>query len=124
MKPKKGVQNMEITYTMQSGYQIPNLVPPNPIPPELNRWGRLRLNYLREYRRILYTQLLTTGKLAQHLLETQTEMTALHENLVRQMIQAQHLTEQMKAEDPLSWTQRMNQFRSTADELVMQEILS
>lgn len=113
---------MEITNTMQNGYQIPNLEATTE-PIELNRWGRMRLNYIREHRHILYTQLLTSEKLTQHLQQVQTDMAELHNRLVQQMAQAENLTEQMKEQNPLEWVQRMNAIRKTADELVIQEIL-
>ena len=113
---------MEITYTMQNGYWIPELETPG-ARIELNRWGRMRLEVLWEQRHILYTQLLTSGKLTQHLREVQTDMTELHGRLVQQMAKEENLTERRKEREPLEWVQRMNAIRKTADELVMQEIL-
>ena len=113
---------MEITYTMQNGYRIPELETPGERI-ELNRWGRMRLAYLREQRHILYTQLLTSGKLTQHLQQVQTDMTELHSRLVQQMAQAENLTERLKEPNPLEWVRRMNAICKTADELVAQEIM-
>lgn len=113
---------MEITYTMRNGYQIPNLETPTERV-ELNRWGRMRLEHLRESRRIMYTQLLTSGKLTQHLQQVQTDMAELHSRLVQQMAQEENLDERLKAQNPLEWVQRMNAIRKTADELVIQEIM-
>lgn len=113
---------MKITYTMQNGYQIPNLEMQTE-PTELNRWGRMRLTYLREQRHILYTQLLTSGQLTQHLQQVQTDMAELHSRLVQQMAQEENLDERLKAQNPLEWVQRMNAIRKTADELVIQEIM-
>lgn len=113
---------MEITYTMQDGYRIPDLETPSERI-ELNRWGRMRLEVLWEQRHILYTQLLTSGKLTQHLREVQTDMAELHERLVQQMAKEENLTEQIKEREPLEWVRRMNAIRRTVDELVMQEIM-
>ena len=113
---------MEITYTMQDGYRIPDLETLGERI-ALNRWGRMRLEVLRKRRRILYTQLLTSGKLTQHLQQVQTDMAELHSRLVQQMAQEENLDERLKAQNPLEWVQRMNAIRKTADELVMQEIM-
>ena len=114
---------MEITYTIRNGYLIPDLESPTE-QIELNRWGRARLNYLKENRSILYAQLLTSGKLTDHLQEVQTSMTEMHKRLVQQMAQQQNLTEERKAQNPLEWTQQMNSIRRTADEMILQEILN
>lgn len=113
---------MEITYTMQNGYRIPELETSSERI-ELNRWGRMRLDFLRERRRILYTQLLTSGKLTRHLQQVQTDMAELHGRLVQQMAKEENLTEQRKEREPLEWIRQMNAIRKTADELVMQEIM-
>ena len=113
---------MEITYTMQNGYRIPELETPGERI-ELNCWGRMRLEVLQKRRRILYTQLLTSGQLTQHLQQVQTDMAELHGKLVQQMAQAENLTERLKEQNPLEWVQRMNAIRKTADELVIQEIM-
>ena len=89
----------------------------------LNRWGRMRLEALRKRRRILYTQLLTSGKLTQHLQQVQTDMTELHGRLVQQMAKEENLTEQRKEQEPLEWVRRMDGIRKAADELDMQEIM-
>ena len=113
---------MEITYTMRNGYLIPDLESPSE-QIELNHWGRLRLNHLKENRSVLYAQLLTSGKLTQHLQEVQMSMSEMHERLVQQMAQQQNLTEERKAQSPLEWAQQMNTIRTAADEMILQEIM-
>ena len=87
-------------------------------------YGRLRLKYLKEHRRALYINLLTSGELAQHLNEIDQQARRMLELLVKQMAQEQGITEQMKAEDQMAWAGAMNNIRSAAEEVVMREIVS
>ena len=88
------------------------------------RYGRLRLKYFKEHRRVLYISLLTSGELAQHLNEVGRQARKMLELLVKQMAQEQGITEQMKAEDQMSWVGAMNNIRSAAEEAVMRKIVS
>lgn len=87
------------------------------------RYGRLRLKYLKEHRRVLYINLLTSGELTQHLNEVDQQAREMLELLVKQMAQAQGITEQLKAEDQIAWVGAMNNIRNAAEELVMQEVV-
>ena len=87
------------------------------------RYGRLRLKYLKDHRRVLYINLLTAGELAQHLSEVDQQAQEMLELLVRQMAQEQGITEQMKAEDQMAWVGAMNNVRSAAEEVVMREVV-
>ena len=87
------------------------------------RYGRLRLKYLKEHRRVLYINLLTSGELMQHLNEVDRQAREMLELLVKQMAQAQGITEQLKAEDQMAWVDAMNNIRSAAEEVVMWEVV-
>ena len=113
---------MEITYTSHEGFCLPNVT----LPKEevtFGRYGRLRLKYLKEHRRVLYINLLTSGELTQHLNEVDRQAREMLELLVKQMAQEQGITEQLKAEDQMAWVGAMNNIRSTAEEVVVQEIV-
>ena len=114
---------MEITYTNHEGFYLPNLTLPRKEEASFGRYGRLRLKYLKEHRRVLYINLLTTDELAQHLSEVDQQAQEMLELLVRQMAQEQGIPEQMKAEDQMAWVGAMNNIRSAADEVVMQEVV-
>ena len=62
---------MEVTYTMQGDYQLPNLLPPQEEPVPMGKYARIRKRFLQEHRKITYTNLLTSGKLNSHLAEIQ-----------------------------------------------------
>ena len=87
------------------------------------RYGHLRLKYLKEHRRVLYINLLTAGELAQHLNEADQQAQEMLELLVKQMAQAQRITEQLKTEDQTAWVGAMNNIRSAAEEVVMWEVV-
>ena len=114
---------MDITYTNHEGFCLPNLTLPRKEDASFGRYGRLRLKYLKDHRRVLYINLLTAGELAQHLSEVDQQAQEMLELLVRQMAQEQGITEQMKAEDQMAWVGAMNNVRSAAEEVVMREVV-
>lgn len=114
---------MEITYTNHEGFCLPHLTLPRKEDASFGRYGRLRLKYLKDHRRVLYINLLTAGELAQHLSEVDQQAQEMLELLVRQMAQEQGITEQMKAEDQMAWVGAMNNVRSAAEEVVMREVV-
>ena len=114
---------MEITYSKYGDYYLPDLVVSDEEPTTYGRFGRMRLRYLKEHRRVLYINLLTSGKLTQHLNTVDRQSREMLELLVKQMAQAQGITEQLKAEDQMAWVGAMNNIRSAAEEVVMQEIM-
>jgi len=93
---------MEITYTNHEGFYLPNLTLPRKEEASFGRYGRLRLKYLKEHRRVLYINLLTSGELAQHLNEADQQAREMLELLVKQMAQEQGITEQLRVEDQIT----------------------
>ena len=114
---------MEITYTKCGDYYLPDLAVPEEEPATYGRFGRMRLRYLKEHRRATYINLKTSGQLTHYLNEIDREANEMLRLLIKQMAQAQGITEQLKAEDQMAWVGAMNNIRSTADEAVMQEII-
>ena len=126
MKPKKEYreeQVMNITYTMQGDYLLTDLQMPEQPEVTLGKYARMRERYLKQHRRILYTNLLTTGKLTKHLAETEQTANERIERMIAQMAQTEGLTEQMKADDPMKWTGLMNNLRHAAEELILTELI-
>ena len=102
---------------------MPDLVVSDEEPTTYGRFGRMRFEYLKEYRRATYINLKTSGQLTHYLNEIDREANEMLRLLIKQMAQAQGITEQLKAEDQMAWVGAMNNIRSTADEAVMQEII-
>ena len=114
---------MNLTYEMQGDYNLPNLTVPQEPEVVIGKYGLLRRRYLKENRRIQYTNLLTSGELNRHLLEVEQEAQEQVEQAVKQMAKAEGVTEELKAADPLKWTQLMNNLRQAAEELVLAELI-
>ena len=85
------------------------------------KWERLRLQYLRKCRRTLYTELLATDKLNEHLGEINEQADSMFSQLVKQLAQQQGITEELKAENQLLWVQQMNNVQNIDTEIVLNE---
>ena len=108
------------TYHEENGYLIPNLAAPETL--QLGAWGRRYLHHLKKAKRVLYTQLLFSGKLAAHLEETERCANEMTDRLMSQMAAQEGITEQLKAENQMEWVRRMNSIRSRAEEAVWADI--
>ncbi|MDO4175282.1 MAG: TnpV protein [Eubacteriales bacterium] len=113
----------EITYTKQGDYLIPNLTLPKQPDLPLGRYAQMRRQFLQEHRKATYTTLLTSFQLTQHLYEI--EQTALNQlnQIVTKLAATNNVTEQMKAENPIRWTQLMNSFRQQAEEEILNNLI-
>ena len=87
------------------------------------KWERLRLQYLRECRRTLYTELQATDKLNEHLGEINEQADSMFSQLVKQLAEQQGITEELKAENQLLWVQQMNNVQNVAAEIVLNELI-
>ena len=111
------------TYTTQGDYCLPNLT----LPPEEERpigvWAQRRLRYLKQHHKILYYNLLTSGKLHSHLADVEEEAQTLFLRLVKQYAEREGVTEQLKAENPMEWGQKMNNIRNRVAETVCADLI-
>ena len=114
---------MEVTYTMQGNYLMPDLLPPQEEPISLGKYARMRKRFLQEHRKITYTNLLTSGRLSSHLAEIQQTAQRRMAQIVAQMAKAQGVTEELKASDQMKWVQMMNNLRNAAEEIVQAELI-
>ena len=95
----------------------------DPAPQPLGLWGRRRLAYLKAHRRSLYTNLLLSGKLENHLHAIDADATDMADRLTAQLSRSEGLTESLKAADPLAWVQGMNSIQARVRELVNHELI-
>ena len=114
---------MEVTYRIQNGYQVPNLMMPSVPEVHLGKYAELRREYLMKRRRVLYTNLKTSGKLTEHLAEIEQTARKMVEQTVARMAQAEGVTEALKATDPMRWTGLMNNLRHSAKELALTDLI-
>ena len=120
---KSFFEQMGGTYTQVGDYLIPNLVISEAEQSPLGKYGRMRKHYLKEHRPVLYTNLLTTGKLNQHLAEIDETCEGRMELLTLQMAKQEGVTEALKAADQMEWVRRMNNIRNRAEEIVLRELI-
>ena len=115
---------MEITYSKYGEYYLPDLAVSQKEPATYGRFGRMQLKYLKEHRRAAYINLKTSGQLTHHLNEIDREANGMLRLVIEQMAQAQGITEQLKAEDQITWVGAMNNIRSAAEEVVLRNIIN
>ena len=112
---------MELTYTMQGDYLIPDLTVPES--PKLGKYGMLRRTFLRGHRDGIYTGMLLNGTLNSHLEEVDRQAQKMLDDLTEQMKALNGVTEQLKAEDQMRWVQMMNSIRHSAEEVILNDLI-
>ena len=112
-----------LTYTLHGDYYLPNLSLSDADKTPIGRYGRMRLNYLREHRPGLYPRLLLSGKLYDHLTEIEETCRNRLERMIPQMAKAEGANEALKARDPMTWVARMNSIHQRAEETILAELI-
>ena len=111
------------SYTKVGDYLLTNLTIDESEQQPIGKYGRMRKHYLKEHRRVLYTNLLVTGKLDQHLAEIDKACEERMELLTSQMAKREGVTEALKAANQMEWVRRMNSIRNRAEEIVLHELV-
>ena len=122
LKENKIENKYGIEYTKVGDYYMPNLV----LEKEkiiLNKYGRMRLKFLKENKRAEYTIMFVNGTLNKHLKEIQETADNRINLIIEQLKQQNNLTEEMKNIDQLYWISMMNNFKSTAEEIILNELI-
>ena len=112
-----------IEYRLVGDYYVPNLILKKEEKIILNKYGRARLKFLKENRKTEYTIMFINGTLNKHLKEIQETALQRVEFIVEQLKEKKNLTEEMKNTDQLYWVGMMNNFRNTAEEIVLNELI-
>ena len=110
-------------YERQGDYLIPCIALPAEEEQPIGTWGQRHLDYLKQYRKVTYTNLLTSGKLNTYLADIDRQAQERFERLIEGMKQAQGITERLKEENALEWVQHLNNIRACAREIVNEEII-
>lgn len=116
-------EQMGGTYTMQGDYLLPDLLLPAEDERPIGVWEQRRVRYLKQHRKVLYYNLLTSGKLHAHLADTEEQAQALFLRLVEQYAEREGLTEQIKADDSMAWVRKMNNIRERIRKIVNYEVI-
>ena len=111
------------TYTMQGDYRMPNITLPAEDERPIGVWGQRRLRYLKQHHKVLYYNLLTSGKLHSHLANIEEQAQTFFSRLVKEYAEKEGVTEQLKAADQMAWVRKMNNIRERATEIVNAEVV-
>mgnify|MGYP000130833023 FL=1 len=117
------IMKNEITYTEINGINYPNLALPEQPKSNIGKYGQMRLDFLKKYRRGTYTTLLTEGRLAAHLSAVDQEVRSQVEYLTAELAKKRGIDENLKANNTLLWVQEMNNCKDSAEDAVLREVV-
>lgn len=112
-----------ISYTLQGDYYLPDLALPPEEETPIGIWGQRHLRYIRQHKRLLYSNLLTSGRLSSYLAGIDRQAEEMFSRLVKQMAEREDVTEQLKAENQMEWVRKMNNIWNRAVEMVNAELI-
>ena len=110
-------------YELQGDYYIPCLKLPEEEQHPIGVWGQRHLRYIKQHRKVLYLNLLTSGKLNGYLADLDEQAEEMFDNLIMQYKKAEGITEKLKADNQMDWVGLMNNIRQTATEIVNAELI-
>ena len=114
---------MEMTYTRNGDYLIPDLSLTETEQKPLGKYGRLRKTYLKEHRPILWNKMILSETLYPHLREIDETANRRLEQMMPEMMKSAGVTESLKASDPMKWVQTMNNLKAQAEEVILNELI-
>ena len=114
---------MKITYSLCGDYYIPDIVLSQEEQQPIGKYGRMRTRYLKEHRPVIYSNLMLSGKLNQHLAEIDQACMGRIELITQQMKIQEGVTEALKAANQVAWIGHMNSIHSRAEEIVLNELV-
>lgn len=116
---------MQITYTKNGDFYIPNIAIPKDEYPNyvLGKYGRMRAKYLKGNKKVDYSLMLIDGTLRKHLVETDMQCKERIDTLINELKQQENVSEDLKNTDPLSWVGAMNNIKNRAEEIVLTELI-
>lgn len=116
-------EEMGGAYVRQGDYYLPCLSLPEKENKPIGVWGQRHLRYLKQHRKVLYTNLLTSGKLNSYLAVIDKQAEDMFLRLVKQLAEKENVTEKLKAENQMLWVQKMNNVRNSAAEIVNNKLI-
>ena len=117
-------EQMGGTYSQVGDYLLPNLsLPTEEKQANIGVWGMRHKRFLKENHRVLYANLMTSGKLVAYLDDIEQQATAMFLRLVKELAENENITEKLKAENQMLWVQKMNNIRNRATEIVNAELI-
>ena len=110
-------------YELQGDYYLPCLKLPKEESRHIGVWGQRHLRYLKQHRKVLYSELLISGKLNDYLADLHEQAEEMFSRLVKQLAEKEGLTEALKAENQMLWVQKMNNIHNAAMEVVSNDLI-
>lgn len=121
---KNRMNKYNIEYTKKGDYYIPNLIDTASVNTnELGKYGKMRLRYLKEHKRVEYTILWADNKLRNHLKEIDETANKRLNILIKQFAEQENVTEDLKVQNQLEWVSRMNSIKNRAEEIIFKELI-
>ena len=111
----------KLTYHREGDYLIPDLIAPDSS--NIGIWGERRRTYLKKHKDGIYTGLLLSGELNNHLAEVDRTASEMAEILIAEPAKREGITEHLKTENQMEWVRRMNAFRFAAEEIVLHDLI-
>lgn len=111
------------TYREINGYLIPNLALPTEEEQPIGIWGQIHLQYIRQHKQVLYTDLLMSGKINSYLADINRQAEEMFSRLMEQMAEREGITEKLKEENQMLWIGKMNAIQEAARELVNSDLI-
>ena len=116
-------EQMNGTYTQVGDYLLPNLILPEQQDQPIGIWGQRHARYLKQHHKIIYMNLLTSGKLNNYLVDIDNQAENLFLQLVKQLAESEDITEELKAKDQMEWVRQMNNIYNRAREVVNSKLI-
>lgn len=113
-----------ISYTLQGDYYLPDIeLPTEEKESNIGVWGMRHANHLKQNHKVVYYNLLTSGKLSSYLTDINERAEAMFQQLVKELAEKENVTEELKSTDQMLWVRKMNNIRNCATEIVNAEII-
>ena len=116
-------EQMGGTYTQVGDYLLPNLILPEQRDQSIGVWGQRHARYLKQHHKIIYMNLLTSGKLNDYLVDIENQAENMFLQIVKQLTESENLTEELKKRNAMLWCSQLNNIRERATEIVNAEII-
>lgn len=113
----------KITYHKEGDYLVPDLYLPKQPNKSIGKYGKLRLNYLKEHKRGLYTELMINEKLSGHLFSIDKDATKRVSSIINKLAETEGIDENLKQANQMKWVQTMNNIKNRAEEIIYDEII-
>ncbi len=120
---KSIIEEIGVKYTKSGDYLLPDMGLTEQEKKPLGKYGLMRRKYLEENRQGLYTRMILSGKLMEHLQEIDAACRRRMEQMIREMTVAEGVTEELKAKEQMTWVRKMNALHASAEEIALKELV-